>query len=146
MAIYCDTSALAKRYLHEAGSAQVHLLLEAGEDIFTSAMTHLELISAIEIAKRARRITSPDYRTAFANLENDVRKETLTLLDVSPAILQRATPLIRVRRLRAPDAIQLATALELRKRLPLDPPFLCADRHLLTAASKEGLRCRDVSV
>lgn len=145
MAIYCDTSALAKRYLNEVGSAHVNELLEEGQYIVTSAMTQLELISAVEIARRIRRISSPDYRTAFGNMEKDVRKGTLSLIDISPEMLKRAAPLIRIHRLRAPDAVQLATAIEMQRHLSLDITFLCADHALLVAARAEGLRCKDVS-
>lgn len=145
MILYGDTSALAKLYLDEAGSGYVKNILEEVPCVFTSVLTHLELVCAIEIAKRIRRITSPIYRTQAAVLDSDILRGMLTLLDVNSKILKRALPLIRVRRLRSPDAIHLATALELNKRVSGDLHFLCADHALLDAARMEGLRCKDVS-
>lgn len=145
MIFYGDTSALAKRYLDETGSDIVGDYLDEAELRYTSALTQLELVATIESAKRIRRINSPNYRMISAKLETDIHQGLLTLMDVSPGILKRAIPLIRIRCLRAPDAIQLATALELGKQINGDLHFLCADHALLDAARSEGLSCKDVS-
>ena len=145
MIIYSDTSALAKRYLEEPGSHVVREYLDDAEYRYTSAFTELELIAAIEFSKRLRRINSPEYRTITVRLTADFHQGLLSLIDINDKILQRAISMIRVRGLKAPDAIQLATALALNKRLAHSLHFLCADQPLLTAARKEGLRCRDVS-
>lgn len=145
MILYADTSVLVKCYLEEPGSTRVREYLESAQLRVTSALTQLELVAAIECAKRMRRINSPNYRTQIAAIQADVGTGTLSLLDIYPPILKRALSLIRLHKLRSPDAIQLATALDANKRSRGAFYFLCADRPLLTAASKEGLRCRDVS-
>lgn len=145
MIIYGDTSALAKLYIEEEGSAYVQDVLLSAERLLTSSLTRLELVSAIEGAKRIRRINSPTYRVQFSTLESDIRKGTLSFVEIGASVLNRAVSLIRIRRLRPPDAIQLATALEVNRRLGRELFFLCADRALLAAARSEGLRCKDVS-
>lgn len=145
MICFADTSALMKRYCVEPGSEQLREYLLHAEYCYASAFSQLELVAAIEFAKRQRRINSPEYRGITAKLEADIRRGLYSLIDVNADILQRAMPIIRVRRLRAPDAIQLSTALEIQKRVDSELQFLCADHHLLTAARAEGLRCRDVS-
>lgn len=145
MIIYVETSALVKCYLDEPESGIVNELMEDAELRITSALTQLELIAAIEFAKRIRRINSPAYRTKTAALNADIRVERVSFLDVSPSVLKRGISLIRVHRLKSPDAIQLATALEGNRRYEGEISFLCADRALLVAARAEGLRCKDVS-
>lgn len=145
MNYYADTSALMKLYLDESGSSDVIDILGDATGLISSALTHLELVSSIEFAKRIRRINSPVYRAQFSALEMDVRKGMFTFINVSPSILKRAIPLIRVHRLKSPDAIQLATALESNRRYAGEIHFLCADLALLGAARSEGLRCKDVS-
>lgn len=145
MNFYADTSALMKRYLDEPGSNVVRKYLDEAEFRYTSALTRLELVSAVEFSKRIRRINSPSYRVISAKLEADVHQGLLTLMDISPDILKRAIPIVRVRQLRSPDAIQLATALEVSRKVDGEFYFLCADHALLVAARSEGLRCKDVS-
>lgn len=145
MIIYSDTSALFKRYLDEEGSAIVRDCLDEALFRYTSAFTQLELISAIEWAKRTRRTNSPSYRSMIAQLSADIRCGLFTQIDVSHPILAQSIPLIRVRKLKPPDALQLATAIEVNKRVRGELHFLCADHALLEAARSEGLRCKDAS-
>jgi predicted nucleic acid-binding protein len=145
MILYSDTSALAKCYLEESGSDTVRRFLEEAELRLTSAMTQLELVATIELAKRIRRINSPSYRSQVAALNKDFNSGTLSFMEISSEILKRAIPFIRVHRLKAPDAIQLATAIEGSKSYQGELHFLCADHALLDAARREGLRCKDVS-
>lgn len=145
MNYYADTSALMKLYLDESGSTDVIDILKDATGLISSALTHLELVASIEFAKRIHRINSPIYRAQFSALELDVRKGMFTFIDVSPSILKRAIPLIRVHRLKSPDAIQLATAIESNKGYAGEIQFLCADRALLDAARREGLRCKAAS-
>lgn len=145
MIFYADTSALAKRYLEEPGSDVVHDYVEQAEFRYTSALTHLELVATVELSKRIRRINSPQYRLVIAKLGADIQQGLFTLMDVSPEILKRAIPFIRIHHLRSPDAIQLSTAVEISRRMSGELHFLCADHALLKAARAEGLRCKDVS-
>lgn len=145
MIIYIETSALVKCYLDEPESGIVNEFMEDAELRVTSALTQLELIAAIEFAKRIRRINSPVYRAKTAAMNADIGVGRVSFVDISPSILKRAIPLIRVHRLRSPDAIQLATAVESARRFSKELFFLCADHALLVAARAEGLRCKDVS-
>lgn len=145
MILYLDTSALTKRYLDEPGSQFARDLIESAELRVTTVLTQLEIVAAIEFAKRIRRINSPVCRAHAAAVDKDVRDGTISLLEISQEVILRAIPLARVHRLKSPDAIQLATALAGRRHYGRDFQFLCADRTLLQAARAEGLRCKDVS-
>lgn len=145
MIVYVETSALVKCYLNESGSEQVESYLQDAEVRLSSGLTHLELVAAIELAKRIRRINSAEYRTKMAAINADITSGRISFLGVSASVLRRAIPLIRVHRLRAPDAIQLSTTIETGKLYEGELHFLCADHALLDAARSEGLQCKDVS-
>ncbi|MBI5298749.1 MAG: type II toxin-antitoxin system VapC family toxin [Deltaproteobacteria bacterium] len=145
MIAYIDTSALAKSYLEEVGSRHLDSLLIEIEHLETSVFTELELIASIERAKATRRIDSPAYRNITHRMEQDIQNGKISLTQVETIIWKTAKRLIKQRRLRFGDAIQLACALDARKRLGDSMQFLCADRSLLEAARLEGLHCRDLS-
>ncbi len=143
--MYYDTSAFAKKYLVEEGSETVLKLIEEDGAILTSALTELEIVTTVENAKRRGRLQSPLYRDVVRSLERDFGGIYLNVIGVATDIIQEAKRIIRQRRLRAPDAIQLASALDAKERLGDSLEFCCADQALLEAARLEGLRCVDVS-
>ena len=145
MIAYCDTSALLKRYVKEAGSTQVHEILAAAEYVLTSTFTELELTSAVERLKREHVIDSSTYRNAHTAIEKDFRQKIFVLLDIESDTIHQAKRVVRQRRLRAPDALQLASALTTAKEFSPEVVFLCANGALLEAARVEGLHTRDVS-
>lgn len=147
MAIICygDTSALAKRYLDEEGSQHAREVFGEAEYVTTSILTQLELVATIERAKQLARINSPEYRFVTSVMEREMREGTITLLDMNAIIFRHAIRLIRQRRLKSPDAIQLASAVETNKHFHDAVLFVCADHTLLASARLEGLHCRDVS-
>lgn len=141
MICYADTSALVKKYILESDSEWARAILEQCEIVWTSALTDLELVSAVERAKRERRIDSPTYRDIVAAIDKSLLQKSISLIAISTDILRYAKRLIKQRRLRVQDAIQLASALVLDRRSPSPITFLCADRLLLEAARLEGVRC-----
>ena len=145
MIAYIDTSALVKCYLKEAGTDETQALLSEMEHLETSILTELELTASIEQARAIKRINSPEYREIIRRLEQDIHRGDISFTQVEPAIWKTAKRLIKQRRLRVGDAIQLACALETQGRLGDSMQFLCADHSLLGAARLEGLRCKDVS-
>jgi uncharacterized protein len=144
MILYGDTSALAKIYLDEVGSVWVQNILAETTNLFTSALTELELASSTERAKQTRRIDSPQYRTIYSSIERDFNNQPIvTIMDIDRTIWLTAKRLIRQRRLRVPDAIHLSTALTVDGKFANCSYFLCADQALLQAARCEGLSCLD---
>ncbi len=145
MICYADTSALIKRYLVEAGSEALAQQLQSVPLLMTSSLTELEIWSAFERAKRVRRIDSPTYRRLATDFSREMNTGFIALVPINPSIHSNAIRAIRQRRLRAPDAIQLATALSFQTASSRDVTFVCADHALLVAARLEGLKCVDVS-
>ena len=109
-AFYLDASAIAKLYLPgELGVDFVIQLLElrSPEDrVFTSGLSIVEVKAAI-----SRRIESPTDRAELLAMYDDDAHEMFKLLPVSDDIIIRAGAVTEDYRLRAGDAIHLATAL-----------------------------------
>ena len=145
MIAYIDTSALLKNYIEENGSQLLRTLFLEIEHMESSILTELELTASIERSKSIRRIDSPRYREIIHHIEKDIRKLPISFIQVEPEDWKVAKRLIKQRRLRVGDAIQLACALSARKRLGDSMQFLCADHSLLEVARLEGLKVRDIS-
>jgi len=150
MAIYYfDSSALAKYYISERGSAWVKFVVEAASEerivfkvITLSNIGMVEVAAAISRAKRMGMI-EPDQQTALVvKLANDC-KRTFKIVPITGEIVELATNLTQRHPLRGYDAVHLATALILNQALLRDkqPPltFVSADEDLCKAARQEGL-------
>jgi uncharacterized protein len=103
MSIYIDTSALAKRYVHEATSERFDRFVADSKDEFVlTPLIVTELVSALR--KRLR---------AEAAFDRDLRDALWTMVPVEPTAYDAASALIRKLNtpLAALDAIHLASAL-----------------------------------
>lgn len=140
MVVYADTSALFKHYVEESDSDIVRRILDQSQSLMTSALTELEMTSAFERAKRDQRINSPFYRTITQAFERDLREETISLIELSSAIMVEAKRIIKHHRLRPPDAIQVASLKHASKNIP-QIEFFCFDNAVTKAAKFEGLKC-----
>jgi predicted nucleic acid-binding protein len=140
---FLDTSALAKRYLTEKGSLRIRRLLERKADVFyQNFLTPVELTSALYGRFRQREINSAELALMLRAYVAHSHEDYL-LLPYSETLMERAITLLAHHALRALDAIQLASALELRDRLPendLPVAFLSSDERLVEAARQEHLR------
>jgi uncharacterized protein len=140
---FLDTSALAKRYLAEKGSQRMRRLLERKRDIFyQSFLTPLEVASALYRRLRLRQISTAELSVLLRAYVADSHEDYL-LFPHSNALMDRASALIARHVLRALDAVQLASALELRDSLPAEAhplTFLSVDDGLLDAARAEHLQ------
>lgn len=140
---FMDSSALVKRYMPEKGTGWVRTITasHATHDIALAQITPVEMISAIVRQYHDKQINLAVFqsfrRLVFRHVQNQYQVFTL-----SNAIVLRAIQLQQSHRLRAYDAVQLATALELEARLQISSrnlTFVSADSRLLAAAIIEGL-------
>ena len=134
---YFDASALAKRYVREAGSQTVRRLLGAGVAA-TSRVSEVEVASAI--ARRAREgvLTLDQRDRLLAALTDDV--PALAVVELIPEIAAEARSLLLKHAIRAGGSIQLASGLYLQRQLARPIGFVVYDERLATAARAEGLR------
>jgi hypothetical protein len=141
---YCDTSALVKRYLSEAGSGWIATLTDpnSNNSITVAAITRVEAAAAIAARQRAGTITHEERGRLVALLLLHFDSEYI-VVPVSDVVVEQAVQLTQRHRLRGYDAVQLAAALDANATtvaagLPT-LTFVAADDDLLAAARAEGL-------
>lgn len=142
--IFADTSAVAKRYILEIGSAWVQTWIEPARanTIVISEVTVVELVSALARRRREGALSPTD----FAQLRDDFllhAAHEYVRVGLDEPVLLAAGQLVATHPLRALDAIQLACALEYTSALGSTPVFISADRNLLAAATASGLPTDD---
>jgi predicted nucleic acid-binding protein len=140
---FFDSSALAKHYHAEVGSAKVEeLLAEPGARYVVSRLTILELQSVFARKVRTHLITDADLELTRTRLFNDITQGQFQVIRMTDFHYREAERLIRkyasTRNLRTLDALQLAVALDHKRRQTFDY-FVCADNALLSIAQEEGL-------
>ena len=139
---YFDTSALAKNYIREAGSTRVRALLTSYE-FLSSAITPIELSSAIQRRHRRGEITAPNYDRIRARINADT--SFWQLIEPVPQVLSKAEALVVSYNIRTLDSIHLASALILQESLSMPLPFVSADNRQIEAARSCQLQIITIS-
>jgi len=144
---FLDSSALVKRYMPETGTGWVRQMTASASnnDIYVAQITVVEIQSAIARQFHDGHIDQTTLTLIRSLFERHFQREYLTL-GLSASILQRSLDLLSTYRLRAYDATQLGTALELQARatgIGVQVTFVAADNRLLQAAVSEGLQTED---
>lgn len=126
-----------KRYVREQGAVSVRRLLKSDPGA-TSRLSEVEVASAL--VRRAREgAFSPDERDrALASIGRDFA--TLIVVEFTPEIAAASRELLLRHRLRAGDAVQLASCLYLQRELGQPISFVAFDDRLTDAAGGEGLQ------
>jgi predicted nucleic acid-binding protein len=142
---YLDTSALIKRYdPQEPGAGAVVARLEETRVILTSALTPVEAVSAFRMKQRSGVFSAEEVRLAVEVLEAHTALQ-YRLVSPKPPVYREAKRLLLRYKLRAYDALQLATALVVVRVSGLEVgalEFWTADRDQAGAAQAEGLSVR----
>lgn len=136
MTYFFDTSALAKRYTGEPEGRLVARLLDE-HDIALSRLSEVEVVSALARLEREgvieRAAMEAILRTMLAELT------WWHVVEVESEVTALARALLVRHPLRASDAIQLATALLVERRIGVRlDGFVAFDRRLASAARGEG--------
>ncbi len=141
---FCDSSALAKRYVSETGSLWLTATIDPklNNYVFIARITFVEVVSAISRKERGGHISVADARDAGKRFETDYSNEFFTV-EITERLILEAASLAQKYALRGYDAVQLAAALESereRNSFDLTPlTLLSADADLNAAALSEGL-------
>lgn len=144
MSVYfLDSSALAKRYIAETGSAWVLDLMRpsAANQIHISRICGAEVVAAITRRTRAHNMSAETGAKAIAQFRTDFEK--FVCVEASPALVYHAMYLAEKNALRGYDSMQLAAALAVSKRshaLGMNVTLVSADEELNAAAAAEGLQ------
>lgn len=140
-AYFLDASALVKRYLPEQGTRWVHTLTQSATEIVIAQISPVEIYSALSRNYHDGKISLPLLQR-FRTVVMRHLADRYDVVAVSDSIIQIALDLQERHRLRAYDAVQLATALAVHARLEAAGQtivFVAADDRLLAAAHAEGL-------
>lgn len=139
MILYCDTSALLKLYILEAGSDVVKARVAAAEAVAVCRIAWAEAHAAL--SRRAREVPE-DARVieeAKAALARDWPR--LVVLEVTQALVERAGDYADTFSLRGYDSVQLAAAFETGRIAQVPVCFACFDVRLNKAAKVLGMDC-----
>jgi len=125
-----------KRYVREPGAVTVRRLLKADAGA-ASRLAEVEVASALVRRAREGAFTVAERDRALASLADDVA--ALIIVEFTPEISAAARALLLRHRLRAGDAVQLASCLYLQREMGQQLPLVAFDDRLLEAAHHEGL-------
>ncbi len=137
MILYLDTSALVKLYVAEEGSPLVRQAVADAERIATSAIAYVEARAAFARRRREGGLAPLQHRRVVRDLDTDWGR--YLRIDLTDALIHQAASLTERHRLRAYDAVHLASASVLRDRLSDPVVFACWDDALQAAARREHL-------
>lgn len=142
---FLDASAVAKRYLTEAGSEYIVDLVDqsSANTIALAEITRVEVAAALAARHRAgSRLTLEQRDEAVALMLRHCDRE-YRMIPLTTGILGRAVELTQSYRLRGYDAVQLGAALTTNETLLAagleSLIFVTADDDLLRAAVAENL-------
>jgi predicted nucleic acid-binding protein len=125
-----------KRYVREPGATSVRRLLKTDAGA-ASRLSEVEVASALVRRAREGAFTVAERDRALASLADDFA--TLIIVELTPAITADARALLLRHRLRAGDAVQLASCLYLQRETSQPLPFVVFDDRLAQAAGREGV-------
>lgn len=150
---FLDSSALVKRHVKEPGHAWIESLCDpaAVNTIVIAEVTLTEVVASFcRMARESPPRLSLAERDQLITYFEALTSSDYVIAQINHAIFIRAAALCRAHPLRAYDAVQLATALAVRDdHLAAGLPttvFVCADSHLLAAATGEGLAVENPNV
>lgn len=131
-AYYLDTSAVLKRHRTEKGTDVVETIYSSGESLLTSHFTCLEFEAVAGRARKGGVLTEHAYRTMLGSFARDLTAY-YRLIAVSGPLINESVHVARRYALRAPDALQLASA-ERARQQSADLVFVASDKELVAAA------------
>jgi len=139
MILFCDTSALLKLYIIEAGSEAVKARGAEAEAVALCRIAWAEAHAAL--SRRAREVPedAPVIEQAQAALAQDWPR--FVVMEVDQALVVRAGDYADIFALRGYDSVQLAAAFETGRIAQTPVCFACFDTRLNKAARVLGMTC-----
>jgi len=132
--IFCDTSALAKRYVQEPGSEELEKLFTSfATEIFISTLAFVEFASAVGSKLRNKEISEAKVGEAINELEKDWF-EVFAKIPLEDMLAETAAAIALEHSLKGADAVHLASAQAADSEL-----FVASDNKLIRVAKKMGI-------
>jgi len=139
MILFCDTSALLKLYIVEAGSDVVKARADEAEAVVVCRIAWAEAHAAL--SRRAREVPqdAPVIAQAKAALTQDWPR--YVVMEIDQTLVERAGDYADTFALRGYDSVQLAAAFETGRIAQSPICFACFDERLNKAAKVLGMTC-----
>ena len=134
MILYLDTSALIKRYVVEAGSNEVTVLVDQAQTVGSILLTRVEMAAGLSKAVRMKWVQSEDAESAWQDFL--MHWQSFTRLSMTPVLAERAGRLAWAYGLRGYDATHLAAAQIWQETLEMPVTLATYDRELWLAGQK----------
>ncbi len=134
---FWDASAIVPLLAQEGPTARLTEIARQDPEILVWWGTEVECASALRRREREGRVAIDAIREAQQRLL--AWRETWLEVQPGAGVRERALRLLAFHPLRSLDALQLAAALQGAEQRPGSLPFVCLDRRLCEAASREGL-------
>lgn len=135
---FWDSSALVPLLVAEDTSEPLEELFQDTESVAVWWGTEVECASAVARLERMGQLTPTETNEAFQQLQE--LAQIWHLIDPVETIRVSAKRFLRVHRLRAADALQLAAAFLVAEGRPASLEIVCLDDRLVAAAQKEGFQ------
>jgi predicted nucleic acid-binding protein len=140
LTVFADSSALVKLYVPEAHHAVVR---DISEPIVVSALAEVEVPAALWRKQRLGELSAADAGLLCAEFAADVAGEDLpaprfAVVSVGDDVVDAAVEAVSRHPLRADEAVQLASAVVVRRLLGDLIGFVAFDVALRSAAAAEG--------
>ena len=139
MILFCDTSALIKLYIVEAGSDELKARMREAEVVAVCRIAWAEAHAALSRRARETPEDAPVIEQAKAALALDWPH--FVVLEISQPLVELAGDYADTFALRGYDSIQLAAASEAARIAQLPVFFACFDIRLNKAAKMLGMAC-----
>ena len=137
MILYCDTSALIKRYVEEDRSDEVDGLWEEAVGVVTSTVAFAETVATFRRKYREGVLSEIGYIQTVAEFKSEYPR--LILVPISSELNRIIEEVLLKHPLTGFDAIHLGSALLIDKGSHLATRFACFDDVLNKAAEEERL-------
>jgi uncharacterized protein len=133
MRVYFDSSAFAKRYINEPGTAEVLAWCDRATELALSVIAIPELFSAFCRLKREGKLSAGQYRRLKSDLMADIADALIC--DTTLQVIRQSVQALEQHPLRGMDAIHLGAAV-----ISAAEVFISADMRQCAAAEALGLR------
>jgi predicted nucleic acid-binding protein len=135
--LFCDTSALVKLYIAEAGSDELKARLLEAQAVAVCRIAWAEAHAAF--ARREREVPEDAQVLELAKAALAADWPHFVVVDINQALVERAGEYADTFALRGYDSVQLAAAFETGRVSQTPIHFACFDARLYKAAKVLGL-------
>ena len=139
MILFCDTSALLKLYIVEAGSDALKVLVQEAEAVAVCRIAWAQAHAAL--SRRAREVPEDNSLIEQAKAALAYDWPHFVVLEIDQPLVELAGEYADTFALRGYDSIQLAAAFEAGRISQTPLFFACFDTRLNKAAKLLGMAC-----